>query len=475
MALLLLLLSLAPEAAAAQLVRCEARLALPVGEVAVVGFGTDTATSRARARRAASALAAHHASAELLTGLIADPAAALGRQLRWLQLASGVEGPAIGYTVADGACTSDPLPRNRDAAWSATWAGGRDEVLRNDPGLAAEGARRRTCYGAYQSDVQRILAQGGAAPDRDRWRVLVTGVGDARDHLVRCVTEGAADLGPARAPLPGADGSGLFACHRPRRVGDAWTATPGWGPSLEEAREAALARDLLVVSRQVTGDALSALQRGPNGLPSRLSEAVGPLRTLVVSSDVVEQATLLCAAGPPAAARYAWTPPERCGTPEAPVELTVGASALEELAGSRCDAVLASGAAATGRLLKGSRSDDGLLAAAGLGTALTCAASCSRDISLQGWLPSPVGRPGELPRGDGDAAAKALTRALERRDLEAFGVLTGGVMLDPRFAGTAREDPEGFWGSLDEARRTGRLAETAAWEQVEGHWLLTFR
>lgn len=470
LALALLFAGVHAEAAPARVERCEVRLHLEAGAVDLAGHGATPEAAWRSAERVAASVAAIAAHAELLGGLVTDPERALARYLDRLDVLGSDLGPAPGYRVERGTCARLRLPRNPEGhAWSVAWRDGDTAILRDDPAVATEAARRRACFGAFQREAHAAFAHlESDAP----WRDVVTPLRDARDALLRCVAAPTPTPRPAVAPLPDPEASGVWACHRPRRHEGAWTLSPGFGATVEEAREAALMRDALVVTRRATGAAMARLLGPPD--PEGLREVVDPLRTLVVGSDVAEQNLLLCAVAPPAPLDFAWTPPESCGPGEAPISLQASAPALERLAGERCDQVLHGGVAATAARLVGARRRDGVLALQGLGTALQCAASCSTDLRTRGWTPVPAVRPGDVDRTTADRAAAALETALALRDLPSFGAVTGGVMLHPLYVRAERDDPESFWGSLLEVVREGRLSEIARWEHVAGQWLLTF-
>lgn len=467
----LALLLVYPPADAAEIARCEVVLDLPVGRVEVPGFGRTDTDARIHARRAAAALAAWHAHAELVAGHLVDPEAARTRHLQLLEtLDLKPVAAAPGYAASDGGCSRVGLPPPRDGdAWSASWAGG-PPVVRADPAIAVEAARRRVCFGSFQAALHGALtrAESGAGGG---WRTIVTASADARDRLIRCATEAAPHILPAHTPAPHHTGArdDLFQCDRLRREGTGWTTTPGFGHALEDAREAALMRDVLTVAQRAAGDALAARDA------SAVKDALEPVRTMVVGSDPAEQASLVCVGGPRAQARFAWHPAPGCGTGEEARSFLPSSDLLEELAGSRCWSVSSVGTVRTLGSRTGDRAQDLPRVATGLSSALSCAASCARDLVLEGWRASPTRHADEVDRTSLDAARTAFDRAVSTRDFEAFAVLSGGVLFHPAFATVAERRPDAFWGSLDAARQSGRLDEVATWEEVGGSWVMVFR
>lgn len=473
--LALFLLAISPlfPAHAARVERCEVALHLPAGTVTLAGHGATVDAAWRSAERTAATVGALHAQIGLLGGLVVDPAYALGRHARQLQRVASVDdgpGPAPGVRIERGTCTRLRLPRNPSgAAWAVIWRPGEAEILRNDPASAIDAARRRACLGSFQRDAIQAFARFDS---EQPWRDVVVPLSDASEALLRCVSAPTPNPRPGLAPLPQPEGRGVWACHRPRQHEGRWVLSPGYGDSVEAAREAALTRDALVVTRRALADAMALLLGPPD--PEALQQTVEPLRTLVVGSDLVEQGLALCAVAPAEPMDFAWTLPETCGQPEPPISLVASAPALERLSGQRCDAVLHAGASASLRQLGSARSDEGALFLRGLGTALSCAASCTTDHRIRGWEPMPVQSPGGVDRSDAERAAAALETALALRDLPSLGILTGGTLLHPRYVRVEREDPDAFWGSLLEVVRAGRLSEVARWEHVAGQWLLTF-
>jgi hypothetical protein len=462
-----LLLFLTQPAHGTRLHRCEATLMLPIGEIAIPGWGTTEPVARERARTVAWTYAAYHAQPDLLVGQLVMPEALAARQARLLGALDAAEGWAVpGYAVQPGACADEPLAGERGEAWTASWPGDDQAAVRNDPAVAVEAIRRRTCFKGYQNRLGEALLRAAEAEEPERSYGLSVALRGARDALLYCGTQ-SPDIRAAGAGLPAPEREGTFECARPRRTPVGWRTPHAYSDDLDGAREAALQLDLWTLALQSRADGWAAARAAPDRRLGAVFGAWGGIRSLVVANDVAEQALLLCRVGRAKPVGAAWVPAsgvaEQCpqlskepfSTPASPPDL---AAVTERRCGaiSRADLSKASGAS-------------------GLARSWTCAASCSADVRLLGWEPAAVGRSGEIGHATAEDATRALSAAVRGRDFMAFGILTGGVIWQPEFAAAFKRDPSAFWASIVQAQESGQWAERAEWVQLDDHWVLSFK
>jgi len=465
-ALLLTLLVL--PAHGARLHRCEAVLLLPVGEVSVPAWGIDEPTARERARRAAWLLAEYHGQPDRFLGQMVLPDHLAKRQIRVLGALDPAHGWEVpGYSVQPGECSSSALSSEKAEAWTARWPGDDKEAIRNDPSVAVEAIRRRTCFKGYQNRLGEAVLQSEKSEEPKRSHVLGVQLRDARDALMYCMTRSEPLVEAAGGGLPAPDRKGTFQCARPRRISYGWRAPHAYAEDLDVAREAALQKDLWTTAHQARADGWAATRVPADKRAAAVAAAWGPMRSLVVANDVAEQAMLLCNVGASKAVGAAWTPAQglKALCPDLtadPISTTATPADLASTADRRCGAISRAG------LSKAS-------SAQGLSVAWTCANSCVADDSLLGWEPQAVIREGEIPHSSSDAAGKALGRAVNGRDFMAFGILTGGVVWQPEYAAVFKQDPTAFWTSIESAQKSGEWAQRAEWIQVDGHWILSFK
>ena len=462
-----LALSLSLSAHAAKLHRCEATLLLPVGEIAIPGWGMDEQMAREQARRVSWTLAAYHAQPDLILGqwVLPDPLAA--RQERLLDALDAAQAWEVpGYSVQPGDCTSTSVASERSDAWTARWPGDDQVAVRNDPSVAVEAIRRRTCFKAYQNRLGEALLRAGDTGEPERSYLLGVQLRGARDALLYCATR-APDLASAGAGLPAPERQGTFACARPRRIAGSWRTHHAYANDLDEAREAALQHDLWAMAQQSRADGWAASQAAPEQRSVAIFGAWAAIRSLVVANDVAEQAMLLCRVGSPKTVGVGWSPTEglaaRCPHLDRdPITTTAAPPELAAMTVRRC------GALSRADLTKAS-------GAGGLANAWACATSCVADTALVGWEPAVVGRAGEIAHATSEEAGRALSLAVKGRDFMAFGILTGGVIWQPEYAAVFKRDPGAFWGSIEQAQKNGQWAQRAEWVQLDDHWVLTFK
>ncbi len=463
-----LLASLMLPAHAAKLHRCEAVLLLPVGEVAVPGWGIDEATARERARRAAWLLAEYHGQPDRFVGQIVLPEQLAKRQVRVLSALDPAQSWEVpGFSVQPGDCESKTLSSERAEAWKARWPGDDRAAIRNDPSVAVEAIRRRTCFKDYQNHFGQALLNTADDEEPKRSHLLGVQLRDARDALVYCTTRAEPVLEPAGGGLPAPDRSGTFQCARPRKTSYGWRTPHTYAGDLDVAREAALQLDLWTTSHQARADGWAATRVPADKRIAAVGAAWGSIRSLVVANDVAEQAMLLCSVGTARSVGAVWDPAEGLAKlcpdldPE-PTATTAAPASLASVADKRCGAISRAGL---------SKASD----AAGLSLAWTCSNTCIADTTLRGWEPTAVTRDGEILHATSEAAGKALGRAVNGRDFHSFGILTGGVVFQPEYASVFKADPGAFWASIEDARKTGQWAQRAEWVLVDGHWLLSFK
>ncbi|MFT4623747.1 MAG: hypothetical protein ACI8PZ_002403 [Myxococcota bacterium] len=337
-----------------------------------------------------------------------------------------------------------------------------------------EAARRRTCLSAWQLTEFDRLSRGTPAATvalRERERMEA-----GRDTLLACLT---ARPDPSEVLVPGPSvavpaSEGVVQCSRPVQGEGLFAA---WGVDLEDAREALLWRTAIAASRRAWRTAL------PEGVDedALTAGALDSLRDLVVPDDATEQAMAVCATGPREGRPVlSWGPrdagvAEACGlsTPAMmevpdPFWLTSSPGELCRTHGTERDI------AAVIPELAQSTVESGHLAAAGWQRALFCEARCWTDLRVEGWSPSPIRLTTELDRTDQAAAASILDAAIESRDLDRLGVLTGGVLLGRSYRELVAADPDAFWVSLATTRATAQWEETTSWIPIHGQWLLAF-
>jgi len=427
----------------------------------------DEETARRRAKRVAWTLAAYHALPDLLVGQRVLPEEAAKRQVRLL----GALDPAgawevPGYSVQPGACTTTPITADRSEAWTASWPGDDQAAIRNDPSVAVEAIRRRTCFKAYQNRFGEAFLRSEDREEPQRSVGLSVQLRGARDALLYCAT-GAPTLDAAGAGLPAPEREGTFECARPRRSPNGWRTPLAYAEDLDGAREAALQHDLWLTAQQARADGWVAAQASPDRRARGVFGAWSPIRSLVVANDVSEQAMLLCRVGSARSVAEAWTPSERLAgrcphLSRDPFATVADPRALDAMTARRC------GAVSRAQLTKA-------VGAEGLAEAWRCATSCVADTTLLGWEPVAVGRKGEIPHATSEAATQALARAVKARDFMAFGILTGGVIWQPEYAAAFKANPAGFWDSIVQAQASGQWAQRAEWVQLRDHWVLSFK
>lgn len=444
---------------AAKLVRCEASLERSVGAVAVPGWGADEGTAKAAARRAAWNLAWADRWPLIAAGVVAGPEEALRREAALAErLDAATDWTVPGYAVRDGACTTTTVTADKGVAFAARWEREDRTVVRDDPAVAVEAARRRQCWGAWSHRMVKA-AELARVAEGERFAATFPAARAATDGLIRCATRGEPVVESATGDVEGLATAGPVQCARPRKVGSAWTAAPAWGPELESAREAALQLDL--------GNQLRRAERGLVAIAARAEPADRAARVealamdllagVVVATDVAEQALTICRSAAPVSAKAAWVPPATCaGWPSGgwPATTPIGLEAQRE---QQC-------AAGFRKAL-----------ATGWEAALACDVACRSEVVVDGWSSDPVWRPGESPRVTAEQAEKLLAAAVGGEDFDLLGQVTGGLVFEARFAAAFKAGPSAFWESIRQAQRTGSWGELAFWEQVAGTWVLAFK
>lgn len=454
-------LALAGPAQAEKVVRCDASLERSVGAVDVPGWGPDEPTARARAREMAWILAWADRWPAVAAGTIAVPEDLARReQALRKRLDPATDWRVPGYAVRDGACTTESVDGAKNNAWAARWEREDRKVVRSDPSVAIEAARRRQCFGAWS---HRMVAAAGLGKEAgtERFAAVWPGARAATDGLIRCVTRGSHDVTGAGSPLPEPDVGGVVECRRPRRDAGVWTATPGWGSSFESAREASLKADLGNRIRK-SERAMAGIARIPD--PAQRAQvveasALGLLASVVVATDLAEQATLSCHVDAPKTVRPTWTLPEgqRCAG-WTTGQWTASGPDLEVVRDRTCAEGFRQGAV-------GGDWEE----------ALACATSCRSDLESAGWTGRLVWRPNEPGRASVEEAEMLLSRALADKDFHLLGIVTGGVIFEASHAAAFKADPGAFWGSIEGARKSGSWEQLAYWEQVDGAWVLAFK
>lgn len=451
-------------AVAAKLVRCEAVLQGPGGEVPVPAWGRSPEQAAERAEDLAWVLALADSWSALAAGSVALPEEwAARREALVAQHVAEGSWRVVGYSVVPGACSSETLPPTRGEAWSASWQEEEDRAtLRNAPDVAIEAARRRRCFGAWQHRMVKA-AQLGESAEEERYGVIHGSARASTDALLACISREEPVLTLAGAPIPEIEEFGTVQCQRPRRVGGVWTGAVAWRAQAEDAREAAMVEDLFVQIRRAES-ALVAVAAGPDPetRAAHLARlAMGQLSGLVVANDLSEQALVSCVSGPPNTTRLDWTPAERVSCPGWPagegVPLTALATQVEASQDARCEA----GYRAS--LLEDWR-------AAG-----RCEASCRSEVVLAGWRSEAIWRSGEPRRGTAKEAEQALGQAIGTQDWHLLGVVTGGLIFEPAYVAQFRSNPTAFWASIEQAKNSGTWSERAEWHHLGGAWVLGFK
>ncbi len=455
-------LCLAPSAQAARLFRCETLLLHADGQIVVPGWGLDESAGMARATQAAWLLAATHRYPEMLAGRVIEPTRVRKREQAHLQLLDAADPWIVpGYVVQSGTCEATTLPANHGEAWASVWWDADKATLRNNPAIAIEAARRRRCLGRWQHRAVRG-AEAASQSSMERYAAAHQVSSAGRSALISCMTTQEYALSLAGAPLPAPESGGPVQCARPRHINGTWVVPPAYGNDLEEAREQALQLDAFLAIRRAEKNFDAAAEQHPAQASAAIHGQALALGGLVVATDLAEQATLTCQAAPSKPVRPSWTPAERLRCDSWPVgpgkTVAFDGSVLESAREDRCD-----GAYRLAVTQEPWRS------------ALACDVSCRTDITLHGWSPTAVIRPGEVDRTSQDAAAQALSNALHGHDFHALGVITGGNLFEPAMASALRRDPEGFWRSIDQSVSSGMWEKTTEWTLVDGHWLLSFK
>lgn len=460
----LALACVAGEAHAEKLVRCQVTLERTAGSVVVPGFGLDEASARERARQAAWNLAWADRWPATAAGITATPTVQSRRDeaLR-KRLDPDTDWQVPGYAVRPGDCTTETLTGERGKAWQAMWEREERKVVRDDPSVALESARRRECWGGWSHRMIKA-AELGVKASEERYATVYPPSRAATDGLLRCMASPSHRVEPAAGPLEGAGESGTVQCSRPRRLNGAWTAAPGWGDSLESAREATLQRDLGNQLRRAEAG-LDAIARTPDAAKraeQTMAVAMGNFGGMVVGTDLAEQALLICSDEAPKTIRPVWTPSEAlaCSGWPTGTATAIGATPdrISDAWEQRCQAAFRQDAT----------SGD-------WGRALRCSASCRTDAQSVGWEPAPIWRSSEPPRRTVEDAEKLVSEAVGSTDFHLFGIATGGLVFEAQYAAAFKADPAGFWGSIAQARAQGSWEALAYWEQVAGAWVLAFK
>jgi len=473
--LLSILVSLPSDALSAGLVRCEVPLSHDGGEAhRIAGWGADEGEASRAASRAARLLATerfarwswmlalgHEDDAAGLRALLDRPS---------LDLRLGLPGWSLGAA----SCAAVDLPAAAAGTWSVTWPGSPEPVVRADPAVALEAARRRTCLSDWQAELTRALevrhhhSCTGSAEEP-----MHAGLDLAGESLTACWT-GAASPEPADAapPTPGL-AADWYACER-------WgveveqgpvVAARGWGGSLEQARERALAQLAELSLLRGTRQAFSGVARAPvEWRPTVVTHGISQALTSVVpGGDREETATLACRAvdaGGPVTWMAGEEEQQECskGTwPRSGARATgavAAASGREALCGAELEALVARLHAT---LPDADSTAVDTITAGGWELGLRCSVACRAAVTV-----ATASRPAAF-QGDPDTSSEAAVRAMAHRALleRRPGLLAAVLPL-------ILDDPDSFGRMADQLVEGEPLSQERVEEALEWFEAVSF-
>lgn len=459
----LFLLVIAP-AQAERYLRCEAVWQTPTAEVHVAGFGSSEDVARRRARDLAWRLARADSLVDLLAETIATPQQGrvrLRRHARQMDSATGWQVP--GATVGDGQCVELSAEGRREDGFEVAWKRTDRTVLRRDVSVAIEAARRRTCFGTWQYAMVEA-AEAGAADSEERFRSVYRSARDATDALVACATRLEPSVAVASASVNASPEGTVAVCGRPRFRG-AWVRPEAWDVSIEDARETALALDQRLGMLRAQAGLWQAMQNVGASERAQLSREVmlAEVGSLVVATDLAEQALTTCSSGPPRSARMAWEGAEelKCDPwqPGTSPVFKVTPLGVAEARQERCDGPMRAGWTET---------DLNPVAL------LRCEQACLEGTQVVGWSGEVHQSSGEPDLRSRESAARVLTLAVNSRDFHLLGLVMGGLIFEPGYATVFKQNPQGFWGSLDQAMAGEEWSTRAHWVEMGPAWVVGF-
>ncbi len=484
LAVLVVLIGLAPGAEAATALRCTVDLTEADGTVTTVpGWGADRATATGQARRWARILASERFAERMWAWAFwGDP---LDEEIARGEVGLATADDPLqtpGATVADGKCKKVRRPGKGIARWQASWSSGSPAtVVREDPSTAIEAARRRACVAAADTtrrDYFRSVAYLAGDQKAAEWRA---GSSAAVADLFACVAGGEPELAPTEGAAELPRDHGAYQCQAVASTDAGLAVGVGWSTDIERAGEEALTE--LVYTRRRT--ALGA------GLLGSATAAVEMKQTLlalhyassmpaVATSDLADRSRLGCTGldGVELPA-LSWVPGsvyaledcgERVGWP--------GVTGLSSpaAAGDARDALCRERAyygvtLANEALAAASPEVWSTMARAGWGTALSCEADCLGNTALA-TEPRILALPGIPDRSSPEAAEARLFEAIVLRDLDLLTAVAP-MFDDPSFRESLLPRyPLVFWLSLPSMIGHGLDEGELAWRQVGGQWLL---